>query len=247
MYEIIFHILGLSILEIIFYFEYVGPMETIVFNRSIRNALDSTIDNIDNDEKVILKELFHNDQIQNIFFGNKNSTQFMSDVDNLYNDSINNRNKYNNTLFESCLIYWSIFFSLFILFLLIIKFIYIFFYKKNNDDDNINSNESIEMIDTRNVISYNNVNMPTESSSNIENFDIVTNRENSIDRIKFSIKDFIKNYSKQIKIIIYYILSFGGILLFEYFFFNKVVLKYKITSNDEIKYMILDEFKPYID
>lgn len=246
MYEIIFHILGLAILEIIFYFEYVGPMETIVFNRSIRNALNSAVNNIDNDEKAILKELFHNDQIQNIFFGSKNSTQYMSDVDNLYKNSINDRNKYNNKLFETCLIYWCIFFSSFMLFIILIKLIYIL-YKKNRDDDNIDNNESIEMIDTRNVISYNNVNMPTESSSNIENFDIVTNQENSIYRIQFGIKDFIKNYSKQIKITIYYILSFGGILLFEYFFFNKVVLKYKITSNDEIKYMIIEEFKPYID
>ena len=51
---------------------------------------------------------------------------------------------------------------------------------------------------------------------------------------------------KFIKYFFYYIFSFGGIILFEYIFFNNVILKYKITTNEEIKYLLFKFIEPYL-
>jgi len=41
MYSILIHISGISILEILFYFLYIGPFESAMFKKSFRSSLKS--------------------------------------------------------------------------------------------------------------------------------------------------------------------------------------------------------------
>ena len=61
MYEILFHILGLAFLEIIFYFEYVGPMETKVFKKSLDDAVKSLIKSINTEDENKIRVYINND------------------------------------------------------------------------------------------------------------------------------------------------------------------------------------------
>lgn len=238
MYEIIFHILGLAILEIIFYFEYIGPMETKVFQNSINNAIASIINKPTYQEKQMIKERLENDIILKYIIGNY--TRYEDGICNEYKNSLNQRQSYNNNLYSQCIKYWVISFSSFISLIIIVKGVTyfikknkLFCYKSKNNDET-----EIELTNINNIISYDDIdnrddelqNMRINSSStiNIENIP----KEPSSKR-------------KILKYILYYILSFGAIITFEYFFFNNVILKYKITSNIEIEYLLFKNIDKY--
>lgn len=254
MYEILFHILGLALLEIIFYFEYVGPMETKVFKDSINNAIKSITDKPSNEDKEKIRLYLHNDPLVSILFGN--ITDYQNNVDSDYNKSINNRNDYNNNLYNMCIKYWSISF----LIITTLIFIYYFInyllkinklgcYKEKLEETSTQNNNEIEMAtihnDTLNVINYENLNSPTRrrlvrmriNSSSNDDITSISNENNQNKNTKLY---------KVFKYFIYYIFSFGGILAFEYIFFNNIVLKYKITSNIEIEYLIFKQLDYYI-
>ena len=114
--------------------------------------------------------------------------------------------------------------------------------------NNINRN-------TLNIIGLN----PTESNYSNET-EILRHRNLSEENIEMEIHSSVepqtlttetpiffqsKKY-KFIKYFFYYIFSFGGIILFEYVFFNNVILKYKITTNEEIKYLLFKFIEPYL-
>ncbi len=255
MYEIIYHILGLAILEIIFYFEYVGPMETTVFNNSINDAIKSEEKNINNDDKTLISNILQNDDLFNLITGNRNKTEFILHIENQHNDAIKKKDDYNNSMYQNCIKIWLICFGVVLFVTLLIKLI-VYFWKKNKK---FNQNDEIEMNNinrnTLNVLGLN----TTESNYNNET-ETLRNRNLSDESIEMEIHSSVepqtqitevpnlyqsKKY-KFIKYFFYYIFSFGGIILFEYVFFNKVILKYKITTNEEIKYLLFKFIEPYL-
>lgn len=258
MYEVLCHILGLALLEIIFYFEYVGPMETKVFQDSINNAIKSITDRPTTEDKERIKLYLQNDPLRNILNGN--ITIYEDKIELEHNKSVEERNKYNDSLYEMCLRYWIFsFFILLIIILLVFLFKYLSKKKYSNslrfDINKINTENinGIEMTtihnDTLNEINYENINSPTrrrlvrirnDSSSQEENL-------NDIEEIKELKEKKETIIWKIIKIFLYYLSSFGGILIFEYFFFNNIVLKYRITSNSEIEYLIFKQLDYYIN
>ena len=257
MYEIIYHILGLAILEIIFYFEYVGPMETTVFNNSINDAIKSEEKNINNDDKTLISSILQNDDLFNLITGNRNKTEFILHIEHQHNDAIKNKNDYNNSMYQNCINIWLICLGIVLFLTLLIKLI-IYFWKKNKSK-NYNQNGEIEMNNinrnTLNIIGLN----PTESNYSNET-EILRHRNLSEENIEMEIHSSVepqtqttetpsffqsKKY-KFIKYFFYYIFSFGGIILFEYVFFNNVILKYKITTNEEIKYLLFKFIEPYL-
>ena len=48
MYSMLFHISGIAILEIIFFFYYIGPMETFIFKNKVKQLSDEPIGLIPN-------------------------------------------------------------------------------------------------------------------------------------------------------------------------------------------------------
>lgn len=57
MYTILFHLAGIAILEISFYFYYVGPMETKMFENTVRQLVNEPINNMDSQQLVTVSKL----------------------------------------------------------------------------------------------------------------------------------------------------------------------------------------------
>jgi len=257
MYEVLFHILGLAILEIIFYFEYIGPMETKVFHDSINNAIKSITNKPTPEDKEKIKLYIQNDPLINILLGNV--TMYENNVESEYKKSIEDRKIYNDNLYDICLKYWIL--SFFILLLIILSvFLINYLIKINNskslnydineiDRENINEIEMTTIQnDTLNGINYENINSPTRRRLVRMRIDSSSNEEllNDNDDNKEAKEKKESIIWKIIKLFFYYISTFAGILIFEYFFFNNIVLKYKITTNIEIEYLVFKQLEYYI-
>ena len=121
MYSILFHILWLSLLEIIFYFEYIGPLETKTYKNTIRRLSKNKLDN-DNDNYLI--NPYNTSNIININEFNSKNTQ-------------SDREKYNDKLYLKSIYYWLILFGVVVFIYLIILchkyYIFIKNKKRNNE------------------------------------------------------------------------------------------------------------------
>ena len=216
MYRILIHLSVLSLLEILFYFNYVGPLETKIF-----------------------KESFHNseipDQDQTYVYNNitidLNNNQEINNITDLYKQKSyiaeKNRNKHNNELYNTIINYWFILFGLTILaciIKIILKYKVFKFNKKKKTDNNF---DEIEMT-------------PISSLNSMEDAVLINNDRK---RKKICNKDnlyFVLGKS------IFYILLFGSIIFFEYLFFQHVVLNYHIISKAELELLIIETYLPVI-
>lgn len=228
MFNIFLHISGIAFLEIMFYFLYIGPMETNIFMNTIKNSIK--------DYNPRINHIILPNNITNLIITNENLDQLKEDSDNQKKE----RNKQNNKLFRKVLFYWCISFVLSILLFMskYVPFIKKFYNKK--DIELVNLNE--ENDNTNNIINSN----LEERSSIINN-----NLENSNLEERYSINNNIyvnkKNYMYYFKYLLYYILYGGLIILFEYIFFNYIVLKYQVLSHSELLYIFYDTIIPIIN
>lgn len=237
MFSILFHIIALAILEIIFYFEYIGPMETEMFKNTFKTIVMSIINSIDNDKLNDINQLINTfqmkGQLYHIIF-DSNSTSYQENK--LYiNSKISEyqRNNFNNNIYYNCILYWSIIF----ISVLILYFIYKFIIKNKINNKEINeTNGNFELVDN-NSVTHNSIHEWDESS--------VTYNRNFISNIFSKILKIKKN--KSIKVNVFYYLTLAGLIIFfEYLFFNFVVMKYKILTGDEIKYISFIILEPWL-
>ena len=91
MYSILFHLLWLSLLEIIFYFEYIGPLETNTYKNTIKRLVNDKKD--ENDNYII--DPYNTSNIINL-----------NDLDYNVEQSQKDREKYNNELYIQSIHYW---------------------------------------------------------------------------------------------------------------------------------------------
>ena len=119
MYSILFHLLWLSLLEIIFYFEYIGPLETKTYKNTIKRLADSN-----NDNNNYLIDPYNISNIINL-----------NDIEYNTKNSEKERIKYNKNLYIKSINYWLILLSfcfIFIFLFLIYKY-YIYLQNKNTE------------------------------------------------------------------------------------------------------------------
>ena len=249
MYVILLHIAGIAIVEIIFFFKYIGPIETQIFTDALHEVMDDSINN--NLNFIILKpnitnlidEYITNGDINlndNYTTQNLNDETNIDDIDTrddtniymeeLYSEGVDKREKYNNELFIQTVGYWAIGFAITLIITFIELKIRSYYKNKNNTLDRSKSEQSIELVHTR--VRTNSVEIDYQPTENdIENNAIIENKylENNDDN---------KNYIKIIKKTLYY--TFGACLLlgFQYTFFQHVALKYEPLSSNELQYII---------
>jgi hypothetical protein len=214
MYAVFFHVSAIALLEIIFYFYYVGPMETRVFTKSLSNVIDENTKN-----NIIQPYLNSN----NIYL-----KQFQKNITNYYDPLIDKereeRNKDNYDLYLYSIKYWTILLAASI-FVFLLHILYYYYVNKEEiiKKSNSVSGFSIEMIETNENNNNNYEQMQIRSS------DIELNEN--------------KKYKKTImKSFCHLFILIALILGFEYWFFNDIVLKYKIIDNKEIEYIIIKQF-----
>ena len=217
MYSIFFHLLWLSLLEIIFYFEYIGPLETNTYKKTIKRLINDK-----NDLIVFDNYTFNTSKIIHIDNSNFNAEQAQE-----------TREKYNNELYIESIHYWLILFGIIMSFSGIILYYKYRQYLERKKEMDINNRE-IEFITVRNRT------FTQDTDELSDNNDIYYKKEETfIDYYKLK-KQFIK------KSIFY--LGLGLLIIgFEYLFFNYIVMKYKVLSDDEILYQVYKMIQPLID
>ena len=221
MYSILFHLLWLSLLEIIFYFEYIGPLETNTYKNTIKRLSKSNNNN---------------------YIVNPYNTSDIIDINNI-EPNINNAKKdrinFNNHLYLCAIHYWLYFFGVVIfIYIFIILYKYRTFLKQKKDNDDI----EIEFTTVRNRTITDEL-VDIDLSDNNEE---LTNENNSVIRNTSFI-----DYNKLKKIIIeksvFYISLGALIILFEYLFFNYIIMKYKVLSDEEILNEIYKIMNPLLE
>jgi len=216
MYKIFLHISCITILEICFFFYYIGPLETDIFYSYIRRIikeplkhLDKTLDKWNINRRQFIEEIYTETENDNF------EKQLAVDRD----DGKNQREKDNKELFYTTIEYWS-FILLFSFFLFLCQYIYFYRNLKHNKSVEIVHNEFIE----NGMISGNNY------------------RKYSIDEEELEAQ--IEEAKKKnfiyvcVKTSTHYIIFGISIITFQYLFFQYVVFEYKPLSIEEIKYFV---------
>lgn len=221
MYSILFHLLWLSLLEIIFYFEYIGPLETNTYKNTIKRLSKSNNNN---------------------YIVNPYNTSDIIDINNI-EPNINNAKKdrinFNNDLYLCAIHYWLYFFGVVIfIYIFIILYKYRTFLKQKKDNDDI----EIEFTTVRNRTITDEL-VDIDLSDNNEE---LTNENNSVIR-NTSFIDYNKLKKKIIEKSVFYISLGALIILFEYLFFNYIIMKYQVLSDEEILNEIYKIINPLLE
>lgn len=243
MYKILLHVCGIAIIEIVFYFMYIGPMESNIFKNAIEKSF---IEDTNNDDKTIkVTSPFNITQIITIENGlDSNLTETLKDSSY---EAVEKRNKYNTKLYDYAIYIWTMLFIFTIAVALLQLAIKYYYFKKSKTSlEKVNSvsNMAIEMSRYNSSDeSNNNYNRSDEirsltNESNINN-EIIINDEDKFINIKKIKKEFLKKG-------IYYILLSGSLILFEYLFFNYIILKYHIISKEEMEYILYQIMNPLV-
>lgn len=96
MYSILFHVCGIAIVEICFYFYYIGPMETVIFENKVKKIINEPF------KTIPLLPSEHN-YLERYFSMNNQTTTLIEQR----NEAAKLRNKQNNNLFVEIILYWT--------------------------------------------------------------------------------------------------------------------------------------------
>lgn len=161
MYKIFFHLLGIAILEIIFYFFYIGPFEHNVFVNSFSRSIGGLIERIDSTHE-------NPNIFLNISFFEKDDS-FMNDLKNEAEQSDKDRIEYNNNLYLATVSIW--FYCLIcMIFTILFYHLIKYFIKKYKS----NLHQNIELVELTNEQN------DTNSIENIENIENVPNEKKNL-------------------------------------------------------------------
>jgi len=245
MYSVLFHVSGIAILEICFYFFYIGPMETVIFTDKVRRLVNEPLELLNTDYYILPTPPSSNDNdlyndypigtiIETIIVENNNNTNnIMNDLEQQRDNAIDKRNEKNDALFIKTLEYWMVMaFSCVLIYILVKNYKEYYKLKKTNGvtqvNQTISDEESLELVEIN----------ATYRRGSIDDEHLETNDNNT----KHS-----KTCNKVGKQVLHYIMFGGGLLCFQYFFFQNVVLVYDPLSIQEVKYIIYSKLYPEID
>lgn len=225
MYQIFLHISSITILEICFFFYYIGPLETKIFYNYIKRLLNVPLNTLQ--ESLSIWGITRQQFLQGIV-SIDNSTNVQQDLYLASEQGKNKRIKENTKLFYLTLEIWSI-----LVFLSIFIFSFEFFYKKIRYKYKKNQTQFLS----------------DEFIINETNTDLQNYRKNSTDEAV--LEDELQQIEKKKKIKTVLKLAFEYsiygtcIIGFQYLFFNYVVFEYKPLSSEEMEYYIYMEFVNY--
>jgi len=250
MYSILFHVGWLALIEIIFYFQYIGPLESDLFKDSIKNII--------NDYKIKNNDVNNNNQFIIVNPYNQSQIIYLNETSNYYKNYKKNvkkaekeRENDNLKLYKKTIIYWVYYFLMSFL-LIIIYFGYQYYNFSKDKINKMNSIKSaselkIEMTEKRDLNYF----FQECSENNNENIidDIVKSpRSNKLDEIESQEFFNFKNIKKKCLNKIGHYLALGILILgFEYLFFTYIVLNYKVISSDEMIYLISQLLNPLLN
>lgn len=235
MYIILVHVTGIALLEILFYFYYIGPIESELLKNSMKH--------------ITIKQIDEYNLHYNITEVNK--TEFVENLKKENDKAKKDRENDNNELYLKTIEYWCMLLSFTIL-VTIIQFYIRYLNNKNKKVIKVDSSQGLELMPIRarlnsmesddltivdneeiNII-HTNVDIEQQTSESIVPIFDINNNEYIILKKKLTCRRLFKK-------IVYYILFIGLLLAFEYCFFQYIVLKYDPLSDNEIQYIIFEE------
>ena len=230
MYSILFHVAGIAIIEICFYFIYIGPIESSIFEDKIKHLIyipnqDENIQNIYNSIQYFL-----NESTKNLKYNNNESLK--NYLLQQSNKGLELRNTKNQELFYQSIKYW-LYFTLFSIFIFLIYYYNYkkYLIKKKNGTTNILSQQNF-------------INYDSDLDDEMEMINLTLYRKNSIDDEQIEqLKYCSKNNKKNIYNILYYLMFTCSLIGFQYLFFKFIVSKYIPLSNDELRYIIYKDYE----
>jgi hypothetical protein len=261
MYDILFHITGIALLEISFFFYYIGPKETEMFYHYIQRILDSSLrdkeyssnDIVDTNDigkygsiqlrnnTINIPQLMYPTQIKMLITNQTNQMQEELYQANL--QGISDRNTQNRELFIQAIVYWAILAG-FSVTVFIIQYSYSKYVDNKDKKSGVVTVLSESQFDDIEMVSYRKTSIDGEDiESQIDGEDI----ESQIDGedIESQIDGETKRYPRLNKICktgSKYILFSGCIITFQYLFFKHIAFAYKPMSLEEIKYYLFTWF-----
>lgn len=263
MYTIFFHLSGLALIETLFYFLYIGPMETKIFENAISDAFASSKNDASQIENIYILNPFNNSNY--ITIGENTASNYSAAFKENVDNAESNRIKRNNKLFNKALYSWSIIMSVSLVIFLIEMSIKYYLFKKNkilNTEITLNENNSPKSVDSISDMSIEMISMSRDQipldakfrgnsfdSTNIEINNMEINNDNNVDEINKNEEKFFnfKNIRKNIlKTTFHYSTLIVLIVSFEYWFFNNIILKYDIVSMEELEYVLYENFYPIL-
>ena len=141
--NILFHIFGIALLEILFYFLYMGPVETDFFKISFEKSIS---DMFKDDISVSIFNIPTNiSEYNNPYYQQQSQLQTLEYQENSISGR-NNREENNFTLFKNTITIYIIGLSI-LLFVFLIKKLYINFKKRDNEETTplINNNYKVKL------------------------------------------------------------------------------------------------------
>tara|TARA_Y100000816_G_C26043732_1_gene546834 strand:- start:136 stop:963 length:828 start_codon:yes stop_codon:yes gene_type:complete len=264
-YKTLLHVSGISIVEIIFYFYYIGPLETEIFTKEFSNLIKSIDKDFQKNNYFIMFQTIYgenyqyNESLKEEFIDKQN--QSLDNMKDGVDNSIKESENYNNNLLKKTIVYWIVFnFLILLIYLLEININYLTKKKNNSPATDLNttirrelSNNNLELIrlnknrsssiDEEDLTFINTINQ----SNNNNNGNIVNNQNNTNNVINNEENTENNLKKNKINIFLQYLTLAGSIIIFQYLFINYIVLKYHILSLGEIKYMLYSELFPIIN
>lgn len=235
MYIILVHVTGIALLEILFYFYYIGPIESELLKNSMKHITVKQIDDY---------SLHYN-------ITEVNKTEFVENLKKENNKAKKDRENDNNDLYFKAIEYWCMLLG-FTIIVTIVQFYIRYLKNKNKKVIKVDSSQGLELMPIRarlnsmesddltiidneeiNII-HTNVDIEQQTSDSIVPIFDINNNEYIILKKKLTCR-------RALKKIVYYMLFIGLLLAFEYCFFQYIVLKYDPLSDNEIQYIIFEE------
>ena len=263
MYSILFHLCGITILEICFFFYYIGPVETDMFKHHVKLLMEEPLIYLPilppisndvptnptqslskNDNMNIHNNLSNyssidiSNDIQYIFLGynqNNSTTIINNELQQNSDDSQLRREKENNYLFIQTIKYWLIF----VIFSLCVFFIQ----HKYNEYQKLQKNRGLTIIDSTNIEQQLElINLPSNRDEQYRKGSIDESDDESYNMLNpISIENNKKTYYRN-KILHY--VTFGSLVIFfQYLFFQYIVYYYNPLTINEIKYLMYQEIQ----
>lgn len=238
MYAIFFHIGGIAILEICFYFFYIGPIESTIFQRKIEHLLKDPSQKVNTLLYNHFYEQSYNKEVLSYFITRETKLQSSNETlqEYLYQksqDGYIQRKELNQDLFYQAFLYWG-YFILFSFFFCLVycKYEHYNHLQKENGITSVLSNEHYE-----------------NSNPDIQLMHIPLYRKGSEtnDELISQIPQWYHCNKKKCKKILHYFTFSCCILAFQYFFFNCIISKYEPLSNEELNYIIYEKFEPTLN
>jgi len=217
MYSIFFHLSGITILEISFFFYYIGPKETEMFQHHV---------------KLLIK-----DPLLSIPY-DPNNMAIINNLQQNSDDSKLRRETENYNLFIKTIDYWLI--------LVIFSLCVFFIQYKYEEYQKLQKNRGLTIVDnTNNGQSTELIHLQTKYDEPYRKGSIDESDDETNIMLEIPFIDNNKKNSYRNKILHY--VTFGSfIILFQYLFFQHIVYYYNPLTINEIKYLIYQDLQPVL-